>query len=117
MTPEQKAELRATLEEQRKKLIAAARAAAGGGVHLDRDDFPDEIDSAALDSALAFVGRLRERERVLLRKIEATLERLERDDFGECLSCGDPIGLERLRARPVATLCIDCKSEQESHGD
>ena len=115
MNQDECAQLRAALEEMRGKLVASARAAASGGVHLDPDDFPDEIDSASLDTALAFVGRLREREQVLLRKIDAALERIDQGSIGECLSCGDPIGIERMRARPVATLCIECKSEQEAH--
>ena len=56
---------------------------------------------------------MRERERGLLAKIERSLERIERGSYGECESCGERIGLERLRARPVADFCIDCKDEQE----
>ncbi len=115
MSPAETEELRGILEETRSKLIASARAAVSGGVHLDPDDFPDEIDSASLDATLAFVGRLREREQALLRKIDAALARIEQGSFGDCSVCGDPIAAQRLRARPVATLCIDCKSEQEAH--
>jgi DnaK suppressor protein len=53
------------------------------------------------------------RERGLLNKIEKSLEKIERGGYGECESCGEEIGLERLRARPVADCCIDCKDEQE----
>jgi DnaK suppressor protein len=56
---------------------------------------------------------MREREHGLLQKIEAALGRIRAGTFGTCLECGDPIGSARLQARPVATLCIDCKSEQE----
>jgi DnaK suppressor protein len=112
--PEELERMSALLEEMRDKLRASARAAAGGDVHLDPDTFPDEIDSASSESGLAFVGRLRERERSMLRKIEAALGRIRAGSFGICLECGDPISLPRLQARPVATLCIDCKAEQES---
>jgi len=105
--------MRALLEEMRERLAASARATAGGGVHLDPDAFPDEIDSASSEAGLAFVGRLRERERSMLVKIEAALARIRDGTFGTCLECGDPISSARLLARPVATLCIDCKSEQE----
>jgi DnaK suppressor protein len=105
--------MRALLEEMREKLRTSARAAAGGDVHLDPDTFADEIDSASSESGLAFVGRLREREGSLLKKIEAALGRIRSGSFGTCLECGDPISLPRLQARPVATLCIDCKAEQE----
>ena len=65
------------------------------------------------DDANFAVGRLRERERVLLQKIDAALAKIEAGTYGKCLSCGEDIGLKRLQARPVATLCIDCKSQQE----
>ncbi len=101
------------LNETREKLIANAKRAVTGDVHLDPDDFADEIDSASSESGVAFVGRLRERETVLLQKIDASLAKIEAGTFGKCISCGEDIGLKRLRARPVADLCIDCKSEQE----
>ncbi|MCP4004776.1 MAG: conjugal transfer protein TraR [bacterium] len=101
------------LNENKERLIENARKALAGDIHLDPDDFSDEIDSASSESGLAFVGRLRERERVLLQKIEAALAKIEAGTYGKCLSCGEDIGLKRLQARPVATLCIDCKSQQE----
>lgn len=101
------------LNETKDKLVANARRAVTGDVHLDPDDFADEIDSASSESGVAFVGRLRERERLLLLKVEASLAKIEAGTFGVCISCGEDIGLKRLQARPVADLCIDCKSEQE----
>ena len=103
----------AILRGMRTKLAVSAKAAVGGDVHLNPDDFSDEIDSASSESGLAFVGRLREREQRLLVKIESALARLEAGTFGICQSCGDGIGARRLEARPMATLCIDCKAEQE----
>jgi len=103
----------AQLEAERDKLLANARRAMTGDIHLDPDDFPDEIDGAASESSLAFIGRLRERERMLIQKIDAALQRIKAGGYGTCLSCGEDIGLQRLKARPVATLCIDCKSQQE----
>ena len=64
-------------------------------------------------NGLSFTGQMRERERGLLNKIEKTLEAIERGEYGECESCGEPIEAKRLLARPVASLCIDCKDEQE----
>ncbi len=104
---------RETLLEQQMRIIAHARQMLAGEVHVDSDDFPDEIDNAVSESSLSFTGRMRERERGLLAKIERSLERIERGGYGECESCGEEIGLERLRARPVANCCIDCKDEQE----
>jgi DnaK suppressor protein len=71
------------------------------------------MDTASSEVNLQFTGRLREREQGLLAKIETALQKIERGAYGECVICGEDIGLKRLRARPVAELCIDCKSEQE----
>ncbi len=101
------------LNDMRSRLVNNAKKALTGDIHLDPDDFPDEIDTASSESGLAFIGRLRERERVLIQKIESALERIREGEYGECTSCGEDIGLKRLEARPVATLCIDCKSQQE----
>ena len=104
---------RKILTEQRVELLKHAKSAVGGEVHLDPDDFPDEIDSASSEMNLAFQGRLRERERGLLTKVEGALEKLEDGIYGECENCGEDIGIKRLEARPVAELCIECKSDQE----
>ncbi len=101
------------LNESKNQLLKNARRAMTGDVHLDPDDFPDEIDTASSESGLAFIGRLRERERVLLRKIDAALLKLEEGTYGTCMACGEDIGHQRLMARPVAEMCIDCKSQQE----
>ena len=104
---------RKILQEQRDDLLGNAKRTMGGDIHLDPDDFPDEIDTASSEMNLAFQGRLREREHGLLGKINQAIERIEQGIFGECESCGEDIGLKRLQARPVAQLCIDCKGEQE----
>lgn len=101
------------LIEQKEQLLGNARKALSGDIHLDPDDFPDEIDTASSEVGLSFIGRLRERERGLLNKIDAALEKIEQGVYGECENCGEEIGLKRLEARPVAELCIDCKAEQE----
>ena len=107
------AKFQKTLLEQREELMHNAEKTLSGDIHLDPDDFPDEIDTASSEMNLAFQGRLRERERGLLSKIDEALEKIEQGVFGECESCGEQIGLKRLEARPVAQLCIDCKGEQE----
>ena len=94
-------------------LLANAQRAVTGDIHVDPDDYADEIDSASSDSNLAFIGRLRERERVLIQKIDSALLRIDEGTYGCCTQCEEDIGLKRLRARPVATLCLDCKSQEE----
>jgi len=104
---------RETLHDQKMQIVANARQMLDGEVHVDSDALPDEIDTAALESSLWFTGRMREREFGLLHKIEKSLEKIERGGYGECESCGEEIGRERLRARPMADFCITCKDEQE----
>jgi DnaK suppressor protein len=80
----------------------------------DEDDtFPDPNDRATLESDRNFVLRIRDRERQLIAKIEQALERVGKGTFGICEECGDGISEGRLKARPVTTLCIRCKEEQE----
>ena len=80
----------------------------------DEDDtFPDPNDRATLESDRNFTLRIRDRERKLISKIDKALQRIEDEEFGICEECGEEIGVERLKVRPVTTLCIACKQEQE----
>jgi DnaK suppressor protein len=102
------------LEAQRDELLGNAQKTITVEIHLDPDDFPDEIDAASSEMNLAFQGRLRERERGLIAKIQQALRKIEEGVYGECEACGEEISLKRIEARPVAELCIDCKAEQEA---
>lgn len=84
--------------------------------HMQQEasSFPDHNDRASQEEEFSFELRTRDRERKLLKKIEGTLERLHEDDFGYCDVCGIEIGIRRLEARPIATLCIDCKEVAET---
>ncbi len=75
--------------------------------------YADPADRATAESDRSFTLRLRDRERKLIKKINAALQRIDDSTFGECESCGEDIGIKRLQARPVTTLCIKCKSQQE----
>jgi DnaK suppressor protein len=101
------------LTDMREQLLRNAERALSGDVHLDPDDFPDELDTASSEANLAFTGRLRERERGLIAKIDAALQKIENGVYGQCEMCEEEIEVKRLEARPVAELCIDCKAEQE----
>ena len=79
-----------------------------------KDNFPDPTDRASLESDRNFELRIRDRERRLISKIRDTLDRIDNNTFGICDICGEEISEERLKARPVTTLCIDCKKKQES---
>jgi DnaK suppressor protein len=76
-------------------------------------NFPDMGDQASAEADRNFILRLRDRERMLLKKIEETIERIDNGPYGMCDECDNEIGIKRLQARPVTTLCIDCKTRQE----
>ena len=75
---------------------------------------PDPNDRATLESGRSFELRFRDRERRLLSKIDEAIARIDDGTYGICEDCGEEIGLKRLEARPVTTLCIDCKTIQET---
>lgn len=77
------------------------------------ETFPDPTDRASMESERNFTLRIRDRERKLIGKIREALDRLETGTFGICEECGEDISAQRLKARPVTTLCIECKKKQE----
>jgi DnaK suppressor protein len=83
--------------------------------HMQDDvtSYADPNDRASQESDMALELRNRDRERKLIKKINDTLRMIENDDYGYCIQCGEEIGLNRLQARPTATLCIDCKTLDE----
>src|SRR4030042_5592760 len=76
--------------------------------------FPDPTDRASLETDRNFTLRIRDRERKLIRKIREAMERIEDGTYGSCEICGGEINEKRLIARPVTTMCIDCKSRMEA---
>ncbi len=104
---------RGMLQKQLDELIDEAFKTVNGMTNL-KDNFPDPTDRASLETDRNFLLRIRDRERKLIEKIKEALERIDNGTFGICTLCGRDIGEERLRARPVTTLCIDCKKKQEA---
>jgi DnaK suppressor protein len=104
---------RKMLEESRDALIQSARKTLSEESNFDTDDLPDEIDLASSEYSQSMVFRLRDREKFLLKKIEKALSRIDDGTFGICERCEEEISPKRLEARPVTTLCIRCKEEQE----
>lgn len=106
--------LRSLLEEEKRKILRhldELSDSAEQGLELSTGD-PADIASAEINqAALQKIGK---REAYLLKKIDHALAKIEAGTYGECESCGEEIGLPRLMARPVAQLCIDCKTEQEN---
>ena len=105
-------EFRTLLQSQMDELIDEAGKTVSDMTE-EKTNFPDPTDRASLESDRNFELRIRDRERKLINKIREALERIDDESFGQCETCEEEIGAERLRARPVTTLCIDCKTEQE----
>jgi len=80
----------------------------------EKETFPDPTDRASLESDRNFLLRIRDRERKLILKIREALSRIENGTYGICEECGEEISEQRLNARPVTTLCIECKKDQEA---
>ena len=104
---------RGLLQDQLDELIDEALKTVNGMTNL-KDTFPDPTDRAALETDRNFLLRIRDRERKLIEKIKEALDRIDNGRFGVCEVCGKEIGEERLMARPVTTLCIECKKKQEA---
>lgn len=101
------------LLERKKELVKSAEVTRETGMVFDPDDLPDEVDLASSEADQSMNLLLRDRERVLVKKIDKALAKIEQGDYGVCESCGEDIGVKRLEARPVTDLCIKCKEEQE----
>lgn len=77
------------------------------------ENYPDPNDRASLESDRNFELRIRDRERKLILKMQEAIKRMDDGVFGICEVCAGPISEKRLMARPVTTLCIECKMKQE----
>ncbi len=84
------------------------------GMTQPKENFPDPTDRASLESERNFMLRIRDRENKLIKKIRSALDRIENGTFGVCEECGENISIKRLKARPVTTQCIDCKTKEEA---
>jgi DnaK suppressor protein len=79
----------------------------------EASNFPDPNDRATQESEFSLELRTRDRERKLIRKIDEALKRIEDGSYGYCLETGEPIGVKRLEARPVATLSVEAQERRE----
>jgi len=84
------------------------------GMTQPKENFPDPTDRASLESERNFMLRIRDRENKLIKKIRKALNRIAKGTFGVCEECGEKISVKRLKARPVTTQCIDCKTKEEA---
>jgi len=100
------------LNERLAGLLTEAEKTVSGMTNA-KDSFPDPTDRANLETDRNFELRIRDRERKLILKIKEAIGRIEDGTFGICEECGQEISEERLKARPVTTLCIECKTKAE----
>lgn len=113
MKKEKKEKFRELLKQKIAEILSGAEKTLSDMTDLS-EKFPDPADRATLESDRNFELRIRDRERKLLQKIRSALERIDDGTFGVCESCGEDISEKRLEARPVTTLCLDCKKKQEA---
>jgi DnaK suppressor protein len=100
------------LQERLERLLQEAGDCLGD-LTDDKEALADALDIATMESNRDFQLRIRDRERVYIRKIQQALQQIEEGEYGYCTACGEEIGEQRLIARIVATHCIDCKTEAE----
>ena len=112
MSADQLAHFEAILESWKRELMNHVDET----VHHMQDEaanFPDPNDRATQESEFGLELRTRDRERKLIRKINSALNRIEEGTYGYCEETGEEIGLKRLEARPVATLCLEAQERRE----
>lgn len=112
LEPDQIKELKSILEKQLASLMTQSKDKVTELVE-QRENDADPLDLAVSESNRDFSLRLADRERRLVTKIRYALDRMNEGEYGSCEACGATIGFGRLLARPVATQCIDCKTEAE----
>src|SRR5262245_64640102 len=114
LTEQQTEELRARLQADLSRLGEHAHNALEFTMDRDRDRVGrDSMDEATEEEVYSTQLRLHDRETFLLAKIREAMQRLEAGTLDECEECSEPIGFKRLMARPVTTLCFECKSARE----
>ena len=105
---------RRTLEAELDQLLSSAGTAVGELLGAASDNEADLIDRAAQGISQDHIYRIRSRESRLIRKIKDRLDAIEDGTYGICQDCEEPISIKRLKARPVASYCIACKTRREA---
>lgn len=114
LTPDQTNQLRSILEADLNRLGDHAHKAMEFTMDRDRDRIGrDSMDEATEEEVYSTALRLADRESFLVTKIREAMSRLEAGEIDQCEECDEPIGFKRLMARPVTTLCFECKSARE----
>jgi len=113
LSPKEKKEIRTVLEDEQRRLAKKSENALAYSMNHERNIGRDSIDESMEEEIFSTEMRLHDREKFLLGKITKQLARLEADEIDVCEDCGEKISFRRLMARPVTTLCIDCKEQSE----
>jgi DnaK suppressor protein len=114
LTDSESDELKQRLEADLGRLVANAHSAIGFTMDRDRDRIGrDSMDESTEEELYSTQLRLHDRENFLIAKIQDALKRLQAGEIDECEECSEPIGFKRLMARPVTTLCFECKTARE----
>lgn len=106
-------QIKKLLTQQLSELLSRADCSLEG-VGESNENLSDVLDRAAKIAERNFSHRLCSREKLLIRKIERSLQDIENGDYGLCQHCEEDISVKRLKARPTARYCIDCKTKLET---
>ena len=101
------------LSAERERLLQVSKESIRYDLNTSTDDLPDEADLAASEINQSLTFELRNRERVMIAKIDTALQKIQDGTFGECESCEEAIEKRRLEARPFSTLCVSCQEQHE----
>lgn len=108
-------QFRKILLEEKKKILSHLQTLSDSAEQEEIVPAGDSADIASLEINHANLQKIGKRETYLLKKIDLALEKVDNGTYGECEDCGEQIAVARLQARPVAQLCIDCKTVQENN--
>ena len=113
LSENEKVQIRTVLEDARKRLARTGQNALSYSMNHERNIGRDSIDESMEEELFSTEMRLHDREKFLLGKITKQIARLDADEIDVCEDCGESISFRRLLARPVTTLCIECKEQSE----
>jgi len=113
LSPKEKSQIRTVLEDEQRRLAKKSENALNYSMNHERNIGRDSIDESMEEEIFSTEMRLHDREKFLFGKITKQLARLDADEIDVCEDCGEKISFRRLLARPVTTLCIDCKEQSE----
>ena len=113
LSQKEKNEIRRVLEDEQRRLSRTSQNALSYSMNHERNIGRDSIDESMEEEIFSTEMRLHDREKYLLAKVDKQLVRLKDGSIDVCEGCGEKIAFKRLMARPVTTLCIDCKEQNE----